>query len=202
MIARSLLIAALLFTASVSSAVAQSRSDVIAQPTLRAFLDARAAAFLSNNYYDSDVAWMKLDASIEPTIGPYEVYEDEWFNYKAAFEAFITVRDDEETGKLDVAVYKEKMGYDRAMLKQRLASAAQRTKEKVASLRDKMKSSSGDEKANLEKTVAELENQVKELEDHHSQLDGAAEEKLAQLQERINKLLAAHEKPPPKDGDK
>jgi hypothetical protein len=28
------------------------------------------------------------------------VYEDEWFNYKAAFEAFITVRDDEETKKL------------------------------------------------------------------------------------------------------
>ena len=43
---------------------------------------------------------MKLDASIEPTIGPYEVYEDEWFNAKAAFEAFITVRDDAETAKL------------------------------------------------------------------------------------------------------
>ena len=53
-----------------------------------------------NDYYDSDVAWMELDASIEPTIGPYEVYEDEWFNYKAAFEAFITVRDDAETNKL------------------------------------------------------------------------------------------------------
>ena len=37
---------------------------------------------------------------IEPTIGPYEVYEDEWFNAKAAFEAFITVRDDAETKKL------------------------------------------------------------------------------------------------------
>jgi hypothetical protein len=43
---------------------------------------------------------MELDASIEPTIGPYEVYEDEWFNYKAAFEAFITLRDDTETAKL------------------------------------------------------------------------------------------------------
>ena len=70
------------------------------QPTLKAFLEKRAQAFLTNDYYDSDVAWMELDASIEPTIGPYEVYEDEWFNYKAAFEAFITVRDDEETGKL------------------------------------------------------------------------------------------------------
>jgi len=70
------------------------------QPTLKAFLEKRAQAFLTNDYYDSDVAWMELDASIEPTIGPYEVYEDEWFNYKAAFEAFITVRDDEETRKL------------------------------------------------------------------------------------------------------
>ena len=70
------------------------------QPTLKAFLEKRADAFLSNDYYASDVAWMELDASIEPTIGPYEVYEDEWFNYKAAFEAFITVRDDAETAKL------------------------------------------------------------------------------------------------------
>ena len=70
------------------------------QPTLKTFLELRADAFLSDDYYASDVAWMELDASIEPTIGPYEVYEDEWFNYKAAFEAFITVRDEVETGKL------------------------------------------------------------------------------------------------------
>ena len=71
-----------------------------AQPTLKAFLEARAAAFVSNDYYDSDVKWMELDATIEPTIGPYEVYEDEWFNYKAAFEAFITVKDRAESDKL------------------------------------------------------------------------------------------------------
>ena len=70
------------------------------QPTLKTFLEKRAQAFISNDYYDSDVAWMELDSSIEPTIGPYEVYEDEWFNYKAAFEAFITIRDEAETNKL------------------------------------------------------------------------------------------------------
>lgn len=68
--------------------------------TLKRFLSTRADAFLSNDYYESDVAWMELDAPIEPTIGPYEVYEDEWFNHKAAFEAFITLRDDEESAKL------------------------------------------------------------------------------------------------------
>jgi len=71
-----------------------------AQPTLRRFLEARAKAFLTNDYYESDVAWMELDASIEPTIGPYETYEDGWFGYKAAFEAFVTLRDDAETAKL------------------------------------------------------------------------------------------------------
>ncbi len=72
-----------------------------AQPTLKAFLESRAAALSSNDYYASDVAWMKLESSIEPTIGPYEVYEDEWFNFKAGFEAFIAVRDDDETTKLE-----------------------------------------------------------------------------------------------------
>nr|BDT37142.1 DNA mismatch repair protein MutT [Myxococcus sp. MH1] len=70
------------------------------QPTLKAFLESRADAFGSNDYYASEVAWMKLDASIEPTVGPYEVYEDGWFNYKAAFEAFVGLRDDAETQKL------------------------------------------------------------------------------------------------------
>jgi hypothetical protein len=75
-------------------------AKLTSQPTLKVFLEKRAAAFLSNDYYDSDVAWMELDASIEPTIGPYEVYEDEWFNAKAAFEAFITIRDEAESAKL------------------------------------------------------------------------------------------------------
>lgn len=70
------------------------------QPTLKSFLEKRAEAFVSNDYYASDVAWMELDASIEPTIGPYEVYEDEWFNFKAAYESFIALTDATETDKL------------------------------------------------------------------------------------------------------
>src|SRR6185369_309090 len=68
--------------------------------TLRNFLNKRADAFGSDDYYDSDVAWMDLDAPIDVTIGPYETYEDELFSYKAAFEAYITIRDDAETAKL------------------------------------------------------------------------------------------------------
>jgi tetratricopeptide (TPR) repeat protein len=83
-----------------AAALLREAAALTRQPTLKTFLEKRAQAFLSNDYYDSDVAWMELDASIEPTIGPYEVYEDEWFNYKAAFEAFITMRDEAESAKL------------------------------------------------------------------------------------------------------
>jgi hypothetical protein len=85
---------------SMAAGLLREAASLTVQPTLKAYLMKRADAFLSNNYYDSDLAWMELDSSIEPTIGPYEVYEDEWFNAKAAFEAFITIRDDAETAKL------------------------------------------------------------------------------------------------------
>ena len=68
--------------------------------TLKNFLNKRAAAFMTDDYYESDVAWMDLDAPIEVTIGPYETYEDELFSYKAAFEAYVTLRDEAETAKL------------------------------------------------------------------------------------------------------
>jgi len=68
--------------------------------TLKRFLTTRAAAFLSDDYYESDVAWMDLDAPLDITIGPYETYNDEIFGYKAAFEAYVNVRDEAETKKL------------------------------------------------------------------------------------------------------
>ena len=85
-----------------AAALLREAAALTAQPSLKTYLQLRADAFLSNDYYASDVAWMELDASIEPTIGPYETYEDVWFGYKAAFEAFITLRDDVETKKLGV----------------------------------------------------------------------------------------------------
>jgi hypothetical protein len=83
-----------------AAALLREAAQLTGDATLKKFLTARADAFLTNDYYASDVAWMELDSAIEPTIGPYEVYEDEWLNAKAAFEAFITVRDEAESKKL------------------------------------------------------------------------------------------------------
>ena len=61
---------------------------------LTRYLQLRAKALLSDDYYASDMAWMDLgDSPIEVVIGPYEVYEDKLMGYKAAMEAFITLRD-------------------------------------------------------------------------------------------------------------
>ncbi len=72
-------------------------------PSLKKYLLSRADAFLSNDYYQSDMDWMDLkDHNIEVVIGPYEVYEDEMFNYKASFESFVTIKDPVESKKLEV----------------------------------------------------------------------------------------------------
>ena len=70
--------------------------------SLKDYLTKLADAFGKDNYRDSDMAWMDLTGPIEVVIGPYEVYEDALFNYKAAFESFITVVDRGETDQLEV----------------------------------------------------------------------------------------------------
>lgn len=83
-----------------TASLLREAAGLTANKTLQDFLTKRAEAFASNDYYASDVAWMDLDAPIDVTIGPYETYEDELFGYKAAFEAYVTLRDDGESAKL------------------------------------------------------------------------------------------------------
>ena len=75
--------------------------------SLRTFLLSRAEAFGTDDYYRSDMDWMDLDSLVEITIGPYETYEDRLFGYKAAFEAFVTLKDPAESERL--SVYKNQL---------------------------------------------------------------------------------------------
>jgi hypothetical protein len=83
-----------------SAKLLREAATLTTNATLKNFLLKRADAFMSDDYYASDVAWMDLDSPIDVTIGPYETYEDELFNYKAAFEAYVTLRDEAESAKL------------------------------------------------------------------------------------------------------
>jgi hypothetical protein len=84
-----------------------SAAGLTDNPTLETYLESRAKAFLSDDYYESDMAWMDLDAPVEITIGPYETYEDGLYGYKAAFEAYVTVALPKESEAL--ALYKERL---------------------------------------------------------------------------------------------
>jgi len=72
---------------------------------LKRFLELRATAFLNDEYFESELAWMDLDGSIEIAIGPYEVYDDGLFAYKTAYESFVTVKNPQESAAL--AKYKD-----------------------------------------------------------------------------------------------
>ncbi|WP_409432799.1 dipeptidyl-peptidase 3 family protein [Litorimonas sp. RW-G-Af-16] len=68
---------------------------------LTKFLTLRADSFLSDDYFESEMAWMDLDGNIEIAIGPYEVYDDGLFGYKTAYESFVTIKNPEESAALD-----------------------------------------------------------------------------------------------------
>ncbi len=85
-----------------AAAKLREAANLTDNPSLKNYLTKLADAFTKDNYRDSDMAWMDLTGPIEVVIGPYEVYEDAFFNYKAAFESFITVVDRAETDKLSV----------------------------------------------------------------------------------------------------
>ena len=75
------------------------------EPSLKRFLNLRADSLMSDDYYESEMAWMDLEGNIEIAVGPYEVYDDGLFGYKTAFEMFLTVKNPEESAAL--AKYKD-----------------------------------------------------------------------------------------------
>ncbi len=83
-----------------AAALLKQAADMTSDLTLRTYLNSRASAFFSNDYYQSDMDWLDLAGNIEVVIGPYEVYEDKLFGYKAAFESFVCIVDHQESQKL------------------------------------------------------------------------------------------------------
>ncbi|HEY0629344.1 MAG TPA: hypothetical protein VGD23_08450, partial [Sphingomicrobium sp.] len=71
--------------------------------SLKKFLTLRAQAFRTDDYYQSELAWMDLTGTpIEIAIGPYEVYTDTLYGRKTAFESYLTLKDPKESAALDL----------------------------------------------------------------------------------------------------
>ncbi len=83
-----------------AAAKLREAAAITTNESLRKFLTLRADSFLKDDYYESEMAWMDLDGAIEIAIGPYETYTDGLFGYKTAFEAFVTVKNPEESAAL------------------------------------------------------------------------------------------------------
>ncbi|MFP7723561.1 dipeptidyl-peptidase 3 family protein [Lysobacter sp. A3-1-A15] len=67
----------------------------------RQYLGLRADALVSGEYQPSDMAWMDMKTSpIDVVIGPIESYQDALYGKKAAFEAFVLVKDVEWSERL------------------------------------------------------------------------------------------------------
>ncbi len=65
------------------------------------YLQERAKAFLSGDYYQSDIAWMNMKNNlIDFVVGPIETYEDKLMGNKTAFEAYILIKDLEWSAQL------------------------------------------------------------------------------------------------------
>ncbi len=74
---------------------------ITSNASLRKFLSLRAEAFLNDDYFQSELAWMDVEGTpIEVAIGPYEVYTDRLYGTKTAFEAFVTVQDPKQSAAL------------------------------------------------------------------------------------------------------
>lgn len=85
--------------------IMREAAELSEEPSLKRFLRLRADALLTDDYFESEMAWMDLEGNIEIAIGPYEVYDDKLFGYKTAFEMFLTVKNPEESEAL--AKYKD-----------------------------------------------------------------------------------------------
>lgn len=72
------------------------------EPGFKKYLELRAEALRTDRFRESDLAWMDMkDNTLDLIIGPIETYEDRLFGYKAAYEAYLLVKDKEWSQRLE-----------------------------------------------------------------------------------------------------
>ncbi len=77
-----------------ASELVKQASELAEDPGLKQYLELRAEALVTGEYFESDMAWMDMkDNTLDVVIGPIETYEDQIFGYKAAAEAYVLVKD-------------------------------------------------------------------------------------------------------------
>ena len=84
------------------SALLKKAASLADNLELKHYLNLRAEAFLTDDYYASDIAWMDMKTNrIDIITGPIETYEDQLFGYKAAHETYVLIKDMEWSKRLE-----------------------------------------------------------------------------------------------------
>ena len=84
-----------------AAALLDSAAALATDAGFKNYLTKRAEALRTDQYYESDLAWMDAKTSdIDFVIGPIENYEDAMYGYKAAYESFLLIKDPEWSAKL------------------------------------------------------------------------------------------------------
>ncbi len=84
------------------STLLKKASELAENPELKNYLNLRAEAFLTDDYYASDIAWMDMKTNrIDIITGPIETYEDQLFGYKASHETYVLIKDMEWSKRLE-----------------------------------------------------------------------------------------------------
>lgn len=77
-----------------AAALLKNAAELSEDQGFKNYLLLRAQALLTDNYQASDSAWLDMKTNpIELIIGPIETYEDQLFGYRAAYEAFVLIKD-------------------------------------------------------------------------------------------------------------
>ncbi|MBP5413472.1 MAG: Zn-dependent hydrolase [Bacteroidales bacterium] len=79
----------------------QKAADLAEDEGLKNYLTERIKAFQTDDYFSSDTAWMNMkNSNIDFVVGPVENYEDQLYGHKAAYEAFVLLKDAEASKNL------------------------------------------------------------------------------------------------------
>lgn len=75
--------------------------EICENPQMKKYLVLRKKAIQTDDYFASDMAWMDMkDTKLDFVFGPIENYDDKLNVLKTSYEAFVLVKDEEESAKL------------------------------------------------------------------------------------------------------
>ncbi|MEX2123822.1 MAG: hypothetical protein WD795_07990 [Woeseia sp.] len=84
-----------------AASLLRDAADLAGHEAFANYLRLRAEALVTDNYQPSDMAWLDVKTNpIELVIGAIETYEDRLFGYKAAYESYVLIKDQEWSERL------------------------------------------------------------------------------------------------------